>query len=88
MATIRKQNILNALVPQCCAYIWNDSSLIEVPQNDEELKILTNVVKNSGFRIIERAEALDLGYNELVNWSDENDYLFFVPIRLHVIMCA
>ena len=44
---ITKQNIMNALEPQGCVYLWKDSSLIEVPQNSEELQPIKNLVKHA-----------------------------------------
>jgi len=86
MATITREEILNSLVPKCCAYLWNDSSLIEIPQNEEELKTVIDVVKKSDFKIVENSKALKLGYKELAKWSNENDYLFLFQTE-YMLLC-
>lgn len=83
---LTNSDIVKALEPKGCAYLWNDSDLIEVPQNEEELLTVTHIIENSSFRIVEKSEAINLGYEELANWSDENDFLFLFD-KDYLLLC-
>lgn len=74
---INKQDILSKLEPRCCVYDTSETTnLLNVPQDETELMFVKDQLKENDFRLISRADARKLGYEEMANWSNDNDYLF------------
>lgn len=76
---ISKNEVNSIIKPQCCAYsTYEFPDFIEIPQNEDELRSLIDLIGEQSLMRMSKEKAVELGYAELAAWSNDNDYLFLL----------